>query len=304
MNINIDLFIKKLGNNNVLLNESMAKHTSFKTGGNADVFVKVKNKEELEYILKYSRDNNIPIFILGNGSNILVRDNGIRGIVCKMEMTGFNIIEKEGKVFATLGSGNKNAICAQKFLEKELTGFEFASGIPGTIGGAIKMNAGAYGQEMKDIVFSTTYISRNGEVKTIYDKEHEFDYRRSFFSDKDFIILETTIMLKKGNKSEIKAKMQEFSDLRKQKQPYDMPSAGSTFKRGKDFITASIIDQCGLKGMQIGGAKVSEKHAGFIVNNGDASTNDILELIDNVKKIVFEKTGKKIELEIEVVGEE
>lgn len=304
MNIDIDLFIKELGNDNVLLNESMAKHTSFKTGGNADIFVKVSNKEKLLNILKYSRDNSIPLFILGNGSNILVRDKGIRGITCKIEMTKFEIKEEENKFFITLGSGNKNAICAQSFLEKELTGFEFASGIPGTIGGAIKMNAGAYGKEMKDIVYSTTYITRDGEIKTIYAKEHEFTYRRSFFSDKDVIILETTIVLQKGNKSEIKEKMQEFSNQRKEKQPYDMPSAGSTFKRGENFITASLIDQCGLKGFQIGGAKVSEKHAGFIVNNGNASSKDILDLIDNVKKIVFEKTGKKIELEIEVVGEE
>lgn len=304
MNIDIELFVKKLGEDNVLLNESMAKHTSFKTGGNADVFVKISSKEKLEYILKYSRENNVPIFILGNGSNILVRDNGIRGIVCKIEMTKFEINKKGNEFFITLGSGNKNAICAQKFLNMELTGFEFASGIPGTIGGAIKMNAGAYGKEMKDIVFSTTYINRDGEVKTIGLKEHEFGYRRSFFSNKDLIILETTIMLEKGNKSQIKEKMQAYSDSRKEKQPYNMPSAGSTFKRGEDFITASLIDKCGLKGMQIGGAKVSEKHAGFIVNNGNATSRDILDLIDNVKKIIFEKTGEKIELEIEIIGEE
>lgn len=201
------------------------------------------------------------------------------------------------------GSGNKNSAVAQKLLKLEIAGFEFASGIPGTIGGAIKMNAGAYGTEMKDIVFSTTYMDYSGNIYKIGLIEHEFQYRKSIFSDKNYIILESTLKLKKGQKSEIKEKMDEYSNSRKEKQPYNMPSAGSTFKRGENFITAKLIDECGLKGKKIGGAKVSEKHAGFIVNENDATSNDILELIDYVQKEVLKQTGKKIKLEIEIVGE-
>ena len=164
------------------------------------------------------------------------------------------------------------------------------------------MNAGAYGKEMKDIVFSTTYIDLDGNINKINLDEHEFEYRKSIFKDKKYIILESTLKLKKGKKEEIEKKMKEYQILRKEKQPISKPSAGSTFKRGEDYITAKLIDECGLKGKQIGGAKVSEKHAGFIVNEGNATSKDILDLIEYVKNEVYEKTGKKIELEIEIVG--
>lgn len=176
-------------------------------------------------------------------------------------------------------------------------------GIPGTIGGAIKMNAGAYGREMKDIVFSTTYMEKSGKIKKIDLNAHKFAYRESIFSSEDYIILESTLKLEKGNKTEITSKMKEYLELRKEKQPYDKPSAGSTFKRGENFITARLIDECGLKGKKIGGAEVSIKHAGFIVNDGNATSQDIIDLISYVKNEVFNKTGKKIELEIEIIGE-
>lgn len=165
------------------------------------------------------------------------------------------------------------------------------------------MNAGAYGKEMKDIVFETIFMDYDGNLYKIRQSEHEFTYRHSIFGDNKYVILESTLKLKKGKKEEIKKKMREYQSLRKEKQPFDKPSAGSTFKRGKDFITAQIIDECGLKGKKIGGAVVSEKHAGFIINDGNASTTDILKLIELVKKTVYEKTGKIIELEVEVVGE-
>lgn len=165
------------------------------------------------------------------------------------------------------------------------------------------MNAGAYGMEMKDIVFSSVYMDEDGELKKINLDEHKFEYRKSIFSNKKYIILESTLKLKKGKKSEIENKIKEYQMSRKEKQPFDMPSAGSTFKRGENFITAKLIDECGLKGKQIGGAKVSEKHAGFIVNTGDATSKDILDLIQYVQNAVYDKTGKKIELEIEVIGE-
>lgn len=299
----IELLKQKLGKEKVLLNEPMSKHTSLKTGGNADIFVKVNNLENLQFILKIVKENSIPLFVLGNGSNLLVSDKGIRGIVCKIDINKFEIEEKGDFVLITVGSGNKNAEIAQKLLNLEITGFEFASGIPGTIGGAIKMNAGAYSSEMKDIVFSTTYMDYSGNIYKIGLTEHEFQYRKSIFSNKNYIILESTLKLKKGKESEIKEKMNEYSKARKEKQPYNMPSAGSTFKRGEDFITAKLIDECGLKGKQIGGAKVSEKHAGFIVNENNATSSDILELIDYVQKEVLKQTGKKIELEIEIIGE-
>lgn len=299
----VDLLKENTGNENVLIDEHMSKHTSFKTGGKADIFVKIDNIDALKYVLKLSREKNIPIFILGNGSNILVRDKGIRGIVCKINIEKFEVKEENDCVFVTVGSGVKNAILAQKLLNLNITGFEFASGIPGSIGGAIKMNAGAYGKEMKDIVFSTTYIDREGKINTFNLDENEFEYRKSVFSTKDYIILESTLKLEKGKREDIEAKMKEYLEARKEKQPTDKPSAGSTFKRGKDFMTAQLIDECNLKGKQIGGAKVSTKHAGFIINEGNATAKDILDLIEYVKNTVYEKTGKNIELEIEVVGE-
>ena len=193
---------------------------------------------------------------------------------------------------------------AQRLCKEEISGFEFASGIPGTIGGAIYMNAGAHGGEMKDIVISTTYMDLDGKMYTINNKEHEFSYRCSVFAKNEYIILETKLQLSNGKKEEIKAKMQEYACWRKEKQPLEYPSAGSTFKRGDGFITAKLIDECGLKGYQIGGAQISEKHAGFIINKHNATAKDIIELIHKTKEIVYEKTGKKIELEIKIIGEQ
>lgn len=299
----IKLLKQNLGENKVLLNEPMSKHTSFKTGGNADIFIKVTSIEELKYVIEVSKDTCTPMFILGNGSNVLVTDKGIRGIVCKIEIDKFEVVSQGEDIFVTIGSGNKNADIAGRLLKLEIEGFEFASGIPGTIGGAIKMNAGAYGKEFKDIVYSTTYMDYSGNIYTIGIDEHKFEYRKSVFSDKKYIILESTLKLKKGNGTEIKSKMEEYLKLRKEKQPFDKPSAGSTFKRGENFITAQIIDECGLKGKRIGGAEVSEKHAGFVINSANATTKDILELIEYIENEVLYKTGKKIELEIEIIGE-
>lgn len=201
------------------------------------------------------------------------------------------------------GSGNKNAWVSKKLSDLDITGFEFADGIPGTIGGAVKMNAGAYGKEMKDIVYTSKVMDYDGNIYTFDLSKHEFEYRKSVFKLKKYVILETTLRLKKGNREEIEKKIVEFRNLRKEKQPLDKPSAGSTFKRGEDYITAKLIDECGLKGKKIGGAKVSDKHAGFIVNDSNATTKDIIELIDYVKETIYNKTGKKIELEIEIIGE-
>ena len=311
----------------IYVNEPMKKYTSFKVGGNADLLIKVKDVKELMYAIKIADKYYLPVTIIGNGSNILVRDNGITGIVIKIEFDNMEIDKQKDFAIVTVGAGVKLMKLAQLLLNEGISGFEFASGIPGTIGGAVKMNAGAYGTEMKDIVISTKCLELNKNSKPIRknniddieitepgsnidenniielnNKEQEFRYRNSIFSDKRYIVLETKLKLPYGNKEDIKAKMEELNKSRKEKQP-DLPSAGSTFKRGDDFITAKLIDECGLKGYAIGGAQVSEKHAGFIVNTGDATAQDILDLIDYVKKVVYEKTGKTIELEVEILGE-
>ena len=282
---------------NVLLNEPMSKHTSFKIGGSADIFIKAYSLEEIKSVLKISKDNNIPLFILGNGTNLLVKDEGFRGIVLQIKLEDIKI---DGS-FAAVGAGVKNAILSKKLADNSLTGFEFASGIPGTIGGAIRMNAGAYGSEMKDIVEEVTYLSCDGNVHTINNKECDFSYRHSRFFNEKSIILEVKLKLEKGNKAEIENKVKELMLQRKEKQPLEYPNAGSTFKRGEGYITAKLIDECGLKGYMVGGAQVSEKHAGFIINKEIATAKDILELIEYVQTVVKEKTGEEIKLEIEVI---
>lgn len=301
----IDNLIKRLEekNINVSLNEPMSKHTSFKIGGVADVFILANSIEEIQFVLKQAKANGISMYIIGNGTNLLVKDNGIRGIVLKLNLNNINIENKEGAVVVKAESGVKLGMLAQKLLQNEISGFEFASGIPGTIGGAIRMNAGAHGGEMKDIVETTTYMNMDGEIFTISNSEHEFEYRNSMFSRNKYIILSTELKLTIGNKEEIKAKMEEYAKYRKEKQPIEYPNAGSTFKRGKDFITAQLIDECGLKGYSIGDAQISTKHAGFVINKGNATAKDILELVKYTKETIFKNTGKKIELEVEVIGE-
>lgn len=289
---------KIVSKDKIFINEPMSKHTSFKIGGPAEIFVKINNVEELKLIIKISKQAEVPITVVGNGSNLLVSDDGIRGIVLKIEFDKIEI-EESGKL--KVGSGVKLAFLAQKCLKEKLKGFEFASGIPGTIGGAIRMNAGAHGSEMKDIVKKITCMTRDGKIQVISNEEAKFEYRNSIFSQNDYIILEAEIQLRKGNPEEIRSKMDEYATYRKEKQPIEYPSAGSTFKRGNDFITAKLIDECGLKGYQIGGAQVSEKHAGFIINKGNATAEDVKQLMKYVEEQVYNKFGKKIEAEIEII---
>ncbi len=286
---------------NIYKNELMSKYTSFKIGGPAECLIKIKTIEQLKLILKYAKEKNIHVTVIGNGSNILVSDDGIKGIVLKIDIENLEInIEKE-KVLLKIGSGVKLSWIAQKCLKEEITGLEFASGIPGTIGGAIRMNAGAHGSEMKDVVKTITYIDRDGEIHKINNQQAEFEYRKSLFTNKDYIIIEVEIQLEKGDINKIKEKMTEYANYRKEKQPIEYPSAGSTFKRGSDFITAKLIDECGLKGYQIGGAQISEKHAGFIINKKDATAKDVIELMKYTKEQVYNKFGKVIEAEIEII---
>ena len=342
-----------LGASNVKYNEPMSKHTSFKIGGNADIFITVDSQEKLLKVLEFVKNNkfarikqtwqkvdtynenkedaseySMPITIVGNGTNLLVKDGGIRGLVIKyiandysvIDSINANIEEKQSKTtnlglsqannedknyYVTVSSSMTNALLAKILLDNSLSGFEFAGGIPGTIGGAIYMNAGAYGSEMQDIVVSTKYLDLNTyEIKTIANNEHNFEYRKSIFQNLNTVILETTLKLQKGNQEEIKAKMHEYAEKRKATQPLDKPSAGSTFKRGTDFITAKLIDESGLKGYSIGGAQVSNKHAGFIINEKNATAKDIINLINYVKEKVYEKFGKTIEEEVKIIGED
>lgn len=309
---------------NIYINEPMSKHTSFKIGGNADIFVKVKTIEQIIKIIELANKLNQKLTIFGNGSNVLVTDKGIRGIVIKNCNENYEFIDDET---IKVSSGMLNAKLAKILLDKSLSGFEFAAGIPGTIGGAVKMNAGAYGGQMQDIVVSTRYIELkevenenqknntenyraddsssniNLRIKEINNKQHEFEYRKSIFSKKNTVILDTTLKLHKTSKDEIQEKMEQNNQSRKLKQPTDKPSAGSTFKRGADFVTAQLIDECGLKGYTVGGAQVSTKHAGFIINTGNATAEDVIKLTNIVKEKVYEKFNKKIELEIEILGE-
>lgn len=279
-------------------NEDMSKHTSFKAGGKAKFYIKAKTVEDVINTVKISKENNIPIVVLGNGSNILFKDEEFNGVVLKIELDTLKIEEN----IITAEAGVKNAILGRKALDNNLQGFEFAAGIPGTIGGAIRMNAGAYGGEIKDIVQDVEYLDYEDlKIKKITNKECNFEYRHSVFCENKNIILSATFKLENGIKEEIVNRMNEFAKSRKEKQPLEYPSAGSTFKRGTDFITAKLIDECGLKGYQIGGAQVSEKHAGFIINKENATAKDIIDLVEYVKKTVKEKTGKSIDLEVEII---
>ncbi len=299
-----ELLVNKIPKENILKNEPMKKHTSFKIGGIADFFVRAKSIEEIKYILKICKENNIPLMIVGNGTNLLVKDSGIRGIVLKIDIDNIKIIKDEKYVSVIVGSGVLLSKLAQLLLKNSISGFEFASGIPGTIGGAVKMNAGAYGSEFKDIIMETTCMNYNGEIFKLNNEQNKFEYRKSIFHYEKYIILEAKLQLKYAeNAEDIKKKMEEYKISRKEKQPIEFPSAGSTFKRGTDFITAKLIDECGLKGYSVGDAQVSSKHAGFVINKGNATAKDVLELIKIVKDSVLKKFDKNIELEIEVVGD-
>jgi len=310
-----------LGKENVKYNEPMSKHTSFRVGGNADIFAIVDSEENLTKVIKLAKKSSMPITIVGNGTNLLVKDGGIRGLVIKYIANDYSIMntdelkdksnldkdeENNNKSkIVTVSSGMTNARLAKILLDNSLTGFEFLAGVPGTIGGALVMNAGAYGGEIKDIVLKTKYIDLDtGEIKKIENNEHKFEYRKSIFQTLNCVILETTLILQLGNKDQIEEKIQEYSKKRRESQPLDMPSAGSTFKRGENFITAKLIDESGLKGYSIGGAEVSNKHAGFIVNKGNATAKDIIDLINYVKDKVYEKFGKEVQEEVKIIGED
>ncbi len=279
------------------LAEPLKNHTTFKIGGQAKMLVMINSTDILIELLRFLRENNIKFFILGKGSNILADDIGFDGVILKISNSFSEIkLIDENKVYCTAGTP-LSEICLFA-LEHSLMGLEFAYGIPGTAGGALFMNAGAYGGEMKDAVLSARYIDQNNEIQEIINEDMKLSYRHSVFSEKtDNIIVDMVFQLQKGDKTEIKAKMDELLGKRKDKQPLEFPSAGSTFKRPEGSFASLLIEQCGLKGLTVGGAQVSEKHSGFVINKGDATFDDVMKLTDEVKKIVSEKTGYKLELE-------
>ena len=299
MNI-VDDLIKIVGSENVLQNEPMSKHTTFRIGGNADVFVTPNTTESLESIISYVTNNNIPYYIIGNGSNLLVKDNGFRGVIIQLYKKFANIVVNDNVITAQAGA--LLSTVAKTALNNSLTGMECLSGIPGTIGGAVCMNAGAYGGEMKDIVVKTKVI-HNGKIETISNNDSDFGYRKSKIMSENMIVVETVLSLEKGNKEEIQSKMSDLLTQRNSKQPVELPSAGSTFKRPEGYFAAKLIDDSGLRGYSVGKAQVSPKHCGFVVNNGGATAKDVLTLMHNVSSVVVDNFGVKLEPEVRIIGE-
>ena len=292
----------KISKENIQYQEQMAKHTTFKIGGPAECFIKIKTIEDLKQTLKIAQKNNIPITILGNGSNVLVLDKGISGITLKINLEKIEKQPKGNIIELTVGAGEKLGKLARMCLKEEITGLEELSGIPGTIGGAVRMNAGAHGKEIKDLVKTVKCMDYQGKEKVLEVQELQFGYRTSRFKKEKYIITEVTLEMQKGKKEEIQAKMEEYATYRKEKQPIEYPNAGSTFKRGEDFITAKLIEEAGLKGYSIGDAEISTKHSGFVINKANATAKDVLALVEHIEQTIEQKFGKKIELEIEIIG--
>lgn len=291
-----------LDENSIFINESMKNHISFRVGGPADILVRPKTEDEIVEVFKLLNRNEIPFIVKGNGSNILIKDGGFRGVVIEIadnfsffEIDGNNIIVQTGALLSTIG---------KVAMASNLTGFEFASGIPGTLGGALAMNAGAYDGEMKNIVKSVRLMNEDGNIVEYSNEEMQFGYRHSVLSDKKMIALSAIISLEEGNYEKIKEKMDDLAYQRRTKQPLEYPSAGSTFKRPEGYYAGKLIQDSNLKGASIGGAKVSEKHSGFVINYNDATATDIIKLIEHVKNTVYDMHGVKLEEEVKILGED
>ncbi|MFA6308905.1 MAG: UDP-N-acetylmuramate dehydrogenase [Clostridia bacterium] len=287
---------------NIKTEEMMNKHTSFKIGGPADFLVTPASSDELCLLIIALNKNEVPYFVMGNGSNLLVREKGIRGVVIKL-FDNFNEIKIDGDIIIAEAGALLSKI-ARVALDNDLAGFEFASGIPGTLGGAVVMNAGAYSGEMKDVIIKSEYIDRQGNVRELTGNMHEFGYRKSVFQRNGGIVTNSLIKLAKGDRHKIKATMDDFNGRRRDKQPLAMPSAGSVFRRPEGHFAGKMIEDCGMRGKSIGGAQVSTKHCGFIVNTGNATASDVIDLINKIKDKVKEKFGVSLETEIKFVGEE
>lgn len=278
------------------LNSLMKDHTTFRIGGPADYFITVSNIEQLKKVIAICKESEIPFMLIGNGSNLLVDDNGLRMAVIRLSGDFKEITHSENKV--TCGAGATLARLCTYSMQNSLAGLEFAFGIPGTVGGAVYMNAGAYGGEMKDVLLTVTHMTSDGVIETVSADTLDLGYRHSIYKNNGCVILSAEFSLEEGNKDEIKALMDDIMNRRVTKQPLEYPSAGSVFKRPEGAFAGALIEQCGLKGATVGGAQVSEKHSGFIINIGGATCEDVCALVEKVQKIVKEETGFTLEREI------
>ena len=281
--------------------EPMKKHTTFRIGGPADYFIMPSNEKELAETIRVCREFSIPIYIVGNGSNLLVGDKGFRGAIIQLYKS-MGTFQVEGNQI-TAQAGCSLAQIANAALDAALTGFEFAAGIPGTLGGAVVMNAGAYGGEMKDILKSVTVLTADGQEKELTPGELDMSYRHSSITEEHYMVLGVTIALEAGSQEQIRAKMEELKEKRVEKQPLEYPSAGSTFKRPEGYFAGKLIMDAGLRGFQVGGAAVSEKHCGFVINKEKATASDVYRLIQEVQQEVYRQFGVKLETEVKMVGD-
>lgn len=297
----INLFLEKFQNIEIKVNEFLKEYTYTKTGGICDVIAFPANIEEVKNIVLWIRENHVPLTILGNASNVIVQDNGIKGIVVMFDKMSHITIND---TLVSVDSGVKLVDLAKVVLDHSLTGLEFACGIPGNMGGGVFMNAGAYGGELKDIIHSVTVIDLEGRIKEYSNKDMAFDYRYSKIQDTKEIILNTTLKLEHGEKEKIAEKMNELTILRESKQPLEYPSCGSVFKRPTGYFAGQLIQNANLQGYRIGGVEVSKKHAGFIVNIDNGTASDYKKLIEHVQKVVFEKFNVLLETEVKFIGEE
>lgn len=300
----LDILNKLKENGIVKIKENvlMRDYTTMKIGGPADVLIEPNSIDQIQKIINIAKETNTPLTIIGNGSNLLVRDKGIRGIVVVLKDEFSQITVKENMLTAQSGATLRAA--AIESFEKKLTGMEAVSGIPGTVGGAIIMNAGAYGTEMKDIVKNVVCIDRDGNIQNFNNEEMNFSYRHSTASEKDLIVLEVSFELKPGKYEEIIEDFKEYDNKRSSRQPLDKNSAGSTFKRPEGYFASKLIDDAGLRGYRVGNAMVSEKHAGFLINIEDSTCENMLHLIEDVQKRVYDKYKVKLEREVKLIGEE
>ena len=290
-----------LGQDRILMEEPMKKHTTFRLGGPADFFLCPSDVNQIPEIIHICREEGIPWFVLGNGSNLLVSDQGYRGVVIQIYKNMNQITVKGTRIYAQAGA--LLSAVSKKAMEAGLTGMEFASGIPGTLGGAAVMNAGAYGGEMKDILVSVTVLTDEGEQKVLKAEELNLGYRTSIIKERGYIVLDGVLQLQAGNRDAIKTRMEELKVQRVTKQPLEYPSAGSTFKRPEGYFAGKLIEDAGLRGYRVGGAQVSEKHCGFVINTGDAATSDVVQLIHNVQNIIWNKFKVKLEPEVKFLGD-
>lgn len=296
-----DKVVDIVGEENVHTDEPMSRHTTFRIGGNADYFVKPGNADEVAAVIAVCREYNIPYFILGNGSNLLVSDDGYRGMIINI-MDNMDSVTVDGRII-TAQAGAMLVRVSVMARDNALTGLEFASGIPGTIGGAVYMNAGAYGGEMKNVVKTVRAIDEYGRIYELDSEKMDFSYRHSIVEERKLIVLEVTLELEHGSREAIDNRMKELAEARRSKQPLEYPSAGSTFKRPEGYFAGKLIMDAGLRGYSVGGAQVAEKHCGFVINKGGATASDVVELIRDVQHDVDDKFGVTLEPEVKMLGE-